>query len=283
MNKRPFKYLLIFLLIWVSCQSCFQFRKSDKQQYKELKEIGQHFSLDLGKKRGLDRDIHYTYVSKKDALRPLVVFVHGSPGSSSNFLHFATDQLLLDSFDVLLLDRPGFGYSDFGNSESDMLRQASILNEVVSQFPAHSTFLVGHSLGGPIIANMAMKKPDAYEGLLIVAGSVSPELEPEENWRVPMNSAALRWLMPKSFRVSNQEIIPAKEKLLEMESEWVKIRSTVQIIQGGKDRLVPPGNDDYAKKMLVNAKEVKVYRLPEEDHFIPFSEPQLIREALFKF
>lgn len=282
LQNRASKLFLLLTLIWVSCQSCFQFRKSDKKQLKILEEVQDDYIIKLGHKSGLDRQIHYTYVGDSSD-RPLVIFIHGSPGSSSNFIHFAKDTSLLKYYNVLLLDRPGFGYSDFGKSEPDMLRQASILNEVVNQFGSQKKVLVGHSLGGPIIANMAMKKPDDYYGLLIVAGSVSPELEPEEKWRKPMNSPALRWLMPKSFCVSNQEILPAKEKLMEMESDWPLVKSNVQIIQGGEDKLVPPGNDDYAKKMLVNAKQVRVYRLPEEDHFIPFTEPQLIREALMKF
>jgi pimeloyl-ACP methyl ester carboxylesterase len=38
--------------------------------------------------------------------------------------------------------------------------------------------LVGHSLGGPLIARMTMDYPELIDGLVFVAGSVAPKLEP---------------------------------------------------------------------------------------------------------
>lgn len=276
------KYLLVVVLLWLGCQSCFQFRQSDKKQLKELSSIPSDCAVELGYKNGLDRRIHYTLVSSDSSL-PLAVFVHGSPGSSSNFLNYASDTVLLKKYNVLLLDRPGFGYSEFGKSEPSISTQATILNEVVSQFGYSHKVLVGHSLGGPIICKMAMDETNDIDGLLIVAGSVSPELEPDEKWRKPLSRNWISWVLPKSFRVSNEEIIPTKEELELMESQWSKIVCDVQIIQGGKDKLVPAGNEDYAEKMLVNAHSVKVYRLEDQNHFIPFTTPELIIEALARF
>jgi pimeloyl-ACP methyl ester carboxylesterase len=272
----------VVVLLWVGCQSCFQFRFSDKKQLKELAQISKDYTVEIGEKVGEDRRIHYTLV-KSDSLLPLAVFVHGSPGSSSNFMHFAKDTKLLRRYNVLLLDRPGYGYSGFGDAEESMENQSKILCDFLKKFSFKAIVLVGHSLGGPIICRMAMDEPQSFTGLLVVAGSVSPALEPQEKWRRPMSSKALRWLMPKSFRVSNDEILPAKEELQKMDSLWVNITCSVQIIQGGKDGLVPAGNEDYAEQMLMNAADVRVYRLPEENHFIPFTQPQLVTEALLSF
>lgn len=282
MQNRNFKLFIVLSILWVGCQSCLQFRKSDKKQLKVLSILPEEFTIYIGHKSALGRDIHFTHISSSKGL-PLAIFIHGSPGSSSNFLHFGTDTALLNNYDVLLLDRPGFGYSDFGNSEPSILRQADILNEIVAQFSAKEKVLIGHSLGGPIIANMAMKKPEEYKGLLILAGSVSPELEPEENWRKPLNSPLVRWIIPRSFCVSNQEILPAKEELLKMEEYWNQIIADVQIIQGEEDKLVPAGNANYAKDKLVSAGNVEMFILPKEDHFIPFTKPKLVTEALLRF
>ena len=275
-------FLGFIVHIWVGCQSCFQFRSSDRKQLSRLKDVPSDFEVVIGYRDGGNRQIHYTLVSQ-DTTRPLAVFIHGSPGSSDAFLPFGKDTTLLARYDVLLIDRPGYGYSDFGNAEPSIEQQSLVLREVVGKFGYKDIFLVGHSLGGPIICRMAMDEPNMFAGLLIVAGSVSPELEPQEKWRIPMASKGLRWLMPRSFRVSNEEIIPAKKELLKMVTLWPKITCPVQIIQGGKDKLVPAGNEDYAEKMLVNAKSVRVYRLPKENHFIPFTEPQLLTEALLRF
>ena len=253
---------------------------AEKKQRKQFSKQG--LDVELGYKTGQGREIHYT-LSGKDSSKDLLVFVHGSPGSSSNFLDFAKDSSLLEKYQILLVDRPGFGHSSFGKSEPSLAKQASILNSVVKQFEAPDVILVGHSLGGPIIVRMAMDTSIAYKGLMLVAASVSPELEPEEKWRKPMNWKIVRWLIPRSFRVSNQEILPAKEELEAMEHLWPNIVSKVVIIQGDKDKLVPPGNADYAEKMLINASDLKVIRLEKSNHFIPFTQAEIMIEPLLSF
>ncbi|MBT8327929.1 MAG: alpha/beta hydrolase [Bacteroidia bacterium] len=282
MKYKKLKYLGIALTFWLLIGSCFQFRSSDRKQLKELKQTSKLFYVDIGTKLAEGRNIHFTQVGK-DSTKPTVVFIHGSPGSSSNFMQYAKDTAMLNHFNVLLIDRPGFGYSDFGKSEPSISRQAKMLSSVVSQFNNQRCILVGHSLGGPIICKMAMDDSEIADGLLIIAGSVAPDLEPVEKWRKPMSKKWLSWLMPKSFRVSNEEIIPVKEELTKMETLWDKITIDVKIIQGGRDKLVPSGNEDYAEKKLINARSVEIFRYPKENHFIPFTEPHLVIEALRRF
>ena len=57
--------------------------------------------------------IHYA-VSGNDSL-PTMVFLHGSPGSWSHYIDFMYDDSLQKKFRFISIDRPGFGYSDFGS------------------------------------------------------------------------------------------------------------------------------------------------------------------------
>ncbi len=282
MRFKRIAFFAVIVILFTVVQSCFQFRMSDKKQWQDLASINYNHQVEIGKRNCDGRLIHYTLVHTNYSL-PLAVFVHGSPGSSSNFLSFAKDTNLLKKYNVLLLDRPGFGFSNFGKPETSLVKQANMLNQLVGGFIYSKTILVGHSLGGPIICRMAMEEPEIYDGLLIIAGSVSPELEPEDKYRYLLNSKAVRWFLPNAIDVSNQEILPAKSELIAMEALWPNIKCKVAIIQGGDDKLVPPGNADYAEKMLVNASEVEVIRLPKENHFIPFTKPKLITDILLRF
>ena len=58
-----------------------------------------------------------------------------------------------------------------------------LVHQVVQQFEHERIMLIGHSLGGPVIARMAMDYPDAYQGLIFVAASIDPEMEKEEWYR----------------------------------------------------------------------------------------------------
>src|SRR3546814_14744460 len=51
------------------------------------------------------------YVSVGEPGRPVVVFVHGTPGSWSDFVHFLAEPALLDQAWLVSLDRPGWGGS----------------------------------------------------------------------------------------------------------------------------------------------------------------------------
>jgi pimeloyl-ACP methyl ester carboxylesterase len=53
------------------------------------------------------------------------------------------------------------------------------------------------------------------------------------------------------------------------------------VIQGKKDSLVPAANADFAKKMLVNAPVEFVFK-DDMDHFVPWSNPELIHDAILK-
>lgn len=282
LRRRPLKYLVLVVGLWLMAGSCFQFRQSDARQLAELQEIANNYSVDIGMRTFDSTNLHYTYVTD-DTAKPLAVFVHGSPGSSSNFLQYAKDTVLLQRYSVLLVDRPGFGYSDFGNAEPEFGVQANLLNQLVRSFPNEERILIGHSLGGPIICRMAMNDTTIAAGLLIVAGSVSPELEPNEKWRPFMDRRATRWVLPRSFRASNVEIISAEQQLDSMRPLWQRITADVKIIQGMRDKLVPPGNEDYAEEQLVNARSVEVKRYEELDHFIPFRQPELVTSCLLRF
>ena len=116
------------------------------------------------------REIHY--VKAGDETKPLVVFIHGSPGSLTAFIHFLADTSLLHRVELISTDRPGFGYSNFGNGVGSLHDQCEILTPLLEKNKNNRPLiLVGHSLGGPLIARIAVEHPDLVDGLIIVAGS----------------------------------------------------------------------------------------------------------------
>jgi pimeloyl-ACP methyl ester carboxylesterase len=216
---------------------------------------------------------------------PVAFFVHGSPGSWGGFIDFMKDTILLKQVKMVAVDRIGFGESDFGNGEKSLIIQAELLKPIVTKYKksGKKIILIGHSLGGPMIARMAMDYPELIDNLIIVAGSIAPNLEPNEKWfRIPMDFTPISILIPASFRASNHEILYLKPELEKMMPLWKNIRQPVIVIQGGKDFLVNPKNADFAEQMLVNAKSLKIVRVDTMNHFVPWSHPQLIRKAILE-
>lgn len=263
----------------VTLHSCMTFRMSASEVdafFAEKKVHGTQHQYAVGY-----RNIHY--IKAGDESKPLILFLHGSPGSLSAFIHFLADSSLLKASLMISTDRPGFGYSNFGNGEGSLQKQAEVLKPILETHKNNRPIiLVGHSLGGPLIARMAITYPELVDGLIIVAGSIDPELEPQETWfRAPLATPFLSWILPRSFRASNEEIYKLKPELEKMLPLWDQIKCPVTVIQGKKDSLVPAANADFAKKVLINAP-VEFVLKEDMDHFVPWSDPELIQQAVLK-
>ena len=280
MNRRKNRFTIILSLsffITILCHSCMTFRMSPKKiaAYFQDKNI----PVEQTSYNSSSREIHYAQTGDNE--KPLILFVHGSPGSLSAFIHFLADTTLLKEHLLITIDRPGFGYSNFGIGEPSINRQAEILMPIVEKYSVNKpVLLVGHSLAAPVIAQMAINHPDLIDGLIMVAGSIDPDLEPNEAWfRIPLSTPFLNWLLPRSLRASNEELYNFKSELTNMLPLWKKITVPVVVIQGKKDVLVDPRNADFAKRMIISAPVEIIYR-DDMNHFVPWSNPELINEGI---
>lgn len=224
------------------------------------------------------REMHYIAIG--DTSKPAILFVHGSPGAWDNFLGFLSNKSLLDNFRLIAVDRPGFGKSGDGIPERSLVKQASDISQVLIKENT-SAILVGHSYGGPVIVRMAIDSPELVDGLVIVAGSVDPKLEKTKWYQVPVHYKVLSWILPGMLYSTNEEIIALKSELEDMEPLWNTITQPVSVIQGGKDSLVPKENAGFAKIKLVNAP-VTMIEIDKMDHFVPWSNPDLITQELMR-
>lgn len=254
---------------------CMEFRMSPKEMEKYYKggpkpEI---VTFPFGTKT-----IHYAEAG--DLSKPLVMFVHGSPGSWSAFAHFLKDSLLLSKYHLISADRPGFGYSNFGDAEPSMRKQSEFLYQILAKYPEKKAILVGHSLGGPVIAQMAMDYPGHVAGLLFIAPSIDPALEPEEWFRPLLRNFVIRTFTPISMAVSNDEIIGLKEELELMTEGWADLRLPVYMLQGDEDTLVPMENAYYPEKFMPDSL-IHIQLLEGVNHFIPWSHPQEVVKGIY--
>jgi len=128
---------------------------------------------------------------------------------------------------------------------------------------------------------MMMDFPDKVLGSVLVAPSISPELEKREWYRYIGKLRLVKYLIPATFWVTNEEIFALKAELVEMLPNWKNIEKSVIIIQGTEDNLVPKGNAFFAKEVLADSV-VDINLLEGVNHFIPWSHPETITEAILK-
>jgi pimeloyl-ACP methyl ester carboxylesterase len=198
--------------------------------------------------------------------------VHGSPGSSADNLSYLAHPDLLRVAQVYSVDRPGFGASEYGKAEPSLRQQAAALAPLVRSLRPRKVILTGHSYGGPVIAQFAVDYPELVDGLVIIAGSLDPELEPATWWKAPFDWPLVRNLLPPFLRTSNREILPLKKELQALQPDLQKITCPVLVFQGTKDDLVPAGNADYIRQQMRNSARMELRMLEGMDHFILWSE-----------
>jgi pimeloyl-ACP methyl ester carboxylesterase len=269
----------VILAVWIIlAQSCMRFRVSDDEAISNFSKAS--VTLQTATATINNHRLHYVYCGA-DTL-PTLVFIHGSPGSWNAFENYLKDSDLLKHYHMIAVDRPGFGYSDYGNAQH-MDEQAKLIGALLHQLKiTKPIFLVGHSLGGPLIVELAFNNPDLINGIVMLAGSVDPAEEKTEGWRPVLSYSPLRYFIPGAMRPSNDELMYFKKDVYKIPPMLSQIKCRVYILHGDHDSLVPYENALFAKKNLTDAKSVELITLKDEDHFIPWTNYEDIKKVLLK-
>ena len=281
MKKKRKKVILIIVLFlctfWlVQAQRTMQFRETDEDAKKEFEQRG--ITLVIKTMQVANSHLHYVQVGN-DTL-PTLFFVHGSPGSWNVFKGYMQDTDLMKRYRMISVDRPGFGYSDF-NHPKNLAQQSRIINYLLDSIQNNKPiFLVGHSLGGPLIIKMYLDNVALISGLVILAGALDPKAEKPEKWRPVLFKTPLNYFVPGAMRPSNEELWYLKKDLKKLDKELDKVFCPVWLMHGDKDNLVPVGNVDYARQKLKNVKSLNIRVLQGANHFIPWTHFKEIKKLL---
>lgn len=273
--------VLIFVGLCVGLSSCTIFTKTNKQLVKLSEELG-HTQF----KKVMLPDGKYvrTLFTKVDSSKkPSLVLIHGAPGGVDNFKHFHENQKLLEKYNILSYDRPGYGKGtqyDYKSMPS-LQKQADVLQKVILDYGITEYVLFSHSFGGPIALRHEAKHQRA-KGILLASVAVDPEHE-KIFWFAHIGRwKATRWMLAKALKTSADEKFAHVEELKKLQPELSSIKTKVIAIHGDEDSLVPYENLSYINKNLVNAS-LESITIKEENHFYPFSKPEICVEKLMAF
>jgi len=207
---------------------------------------------------------------------PRLIFVHGTPGDAGAWLDYLADPI--PGWESIAVDRPGFGTSAPAGAVVSLELQAAAIEPLLVQRRGRWPILIGHSLGGPIVAHVATDLPERVGGLVIVSGNLDPALE---EWRWYNHVASvLEPLLSRPMRNSNQELDGFQAELELLGTRLPRLSCPVVIVHGTADSLVPYSNVDYMQRHFVNAASVKLVSLPEADHFLPWTHEATLRAEI---
>jgi pimeloyl-ACP methyl ester carboxylesterase len=226
-------------------------------------------------------DIAFTFMvagdeSDKEPRIP-ILFLHGTPGSALCWKGFLSEP---DKYSVFALDRPGFG--PVQGSQPDLEEQIGPLGEMLGRIASENgaVILAGHSLGAGVAARLAVEHRELVRGLLLIGGSIDPELEKTFIFQRIFALPPLIWFLTRSIRSSNRELLQYTAFLEKLAPDLAKVKCPVAVIHSRDDRLVAYENVNYAEKHFTNAAGLNITSLESGGHFLNHTRMGAIKQAL---
>ena len=268
--------VLVILLLFSAGIYSFSKRKSDKKITKIFqKKSSQVFIKHLIFK---NKDIRVFEMQEKlDTTSPILVFIHGSPGSALDFKKYFLDIEINQKYNIISYDRVGYSDVATGKVLSSINDEVEVLHEVLKNINLKQVILVGYSYGGTIV----LASTKNYKKKIILAGAVKGDLEPVF-WALNLYEWKLtRPLVPKVFQAAAQEKIKHITELSEFENIWNVSESSVLTIHGKKDRIVPYENSLFLKEKM-DKNKFTLLPIEKGNHSLVWTNFELIKGEILK-
>jgi len=140
--------------------------------------------------------------------------------------------------------------------------------------------LLGHSLGGAVVARVAADHPGRVGALVLLAASLDPALETIHPMQCLGAWPPIRALLPRAIRNANAELMALKPELQALDDVLPRITAKVVIVHGTDDDLVPVANVPFMQARLRGARCVEVVMLEGRNHFLPWNSEAAVRDAI---
>ena len=224
------------------------------------------------------RSIYYASIGA-DTL-PMVLFIHGAPGSWTDYIKYFGDSNLVSRAHLVAMDRPGYGKSGTGKPVTSIAEQVEMIKPLLDLNKSKQpVILVAHSYGGPIAVRLAMD--EKVKAMLLMA----PQVDPEHEKQFAINKLAglkmIQWVMPGTLLSAYYEKKTHVDELKKLDPDWNKISTPTVYMFGEKDQIVPPANALYAKRKLTNAT-LELIAFPNENHFIPWTQRDSVTKIILR-
>jgi len=279
-----FKFLrsvIVFLFISASLSSCFsRYLISEKQ-------VRKHYALKKVKPEVQiikDDTLSLCIASVGADTLPMLLLIHGAPGSLWGYMNLMDDEDLQKQFHIVSVDRVGYGKSKLKKRRhvTSISMQARALLPVFSLNKSDQKVTVlGRSYGAPIAAKLVSLVPDEVKELIMVSPVIDPEKERFYWFSKWGRNSFIQLFLPGDFNTATAEKYSHSDELKKLLPVWQNLNVPTTVIQGGNDWIADPTNIDFAKKHI-KSKRAQYIFLYNAGHMITFTHLSMIKEMLLK-
>jgi pimeloyl-ACP methyl ester carboxylesterase len=257
--------LIVLILVFINL-AAFRFRMPDKSIAKHFQKAEVAFKIH--QERLGDCEIRWVE-SGNLASDSLIFFSHGAPGGFSDFSKYMIDSQLVQQHRLIIMDRPGYGFSNYGKAEVSVVEQVEAARFVLEHYQAENLIVVGYSYGGPVAGSYAGRYPNKVKALLLLAPVIAPEGEKLFWFNSYLDSWGARLFLPKFIDVANEEKLFHAEALREIADDWKKIQAPVYHMHCMDDWIAPYEVNINWTKQNIPEEQLHLINWMGDSHFLP--------------
>jgi pimeloyl-ACP methyl ester carboxylesterase len=247
--------------------------------------------LTVGRER-----VYYVHRRPVPDARPPVVLIHGAGGSHQHWLYQVRDLPQSVSY---ALDLPGHGRSP-GTGRDSIGAYGDWLRAFLDEAGLARAVLVGHSMGGAIALDLALRWPDRVAGLGLVATGarlrVAPAIlegirqEPDEAVRLITDWAFGPEAPEEIVRLGRRQMGEVDPGVLygdfvacdafDVRERLGEIQAPALVLCGTQDRMTPAKYATFLRNGIAGAG---LQLIEGAGHMLMIERPQAVNRALIRF
>lgn len=221
-----------------------------------------------------------------------VVILHGWGGNALLWLPLA--KLLTDEYRYYLLDLPGFGGTRNLAGNSDVPDYAQFVKDFADKLSLKKFILVGHSFGGQIAADLAIKYPQHLKQLVLISPAIirtrtlkiwiiigiTKVVKPLLVLLPPIVISSVLKLFAGDYAKANDYQKSVLNNILKynLSHKLHLIEAPTEIIWGSEDKVIP-----YMGKYLVeNIPDARLHVIYQCGHMPHLTHPKKLADILCK-
>lgn len=220
-----------------------------------------------------------------DRPQATMVFVHGFAGQASQWKHQLRN--FSGANRVIALDLRGHGQSDKPSGDYSMdgvLRDLEIALDVLN---AQEQFvLIGHSFGGAIVTEYALRHPARVARLVLVATSGAYRIQPLYRLALRLPISVLRLITPftRTWLAAPPHVLkPLHDKNLGQWNGWQKFEGLAMptlVIRGHRDNVFAKTHFAEVSRRVPDAQDVDV---GSSGHMVMLERREAVNRAIERF